>query len=112
MIPLVGALLDAETFEACFLAWIESLSIDIKNEIIAINEKSLRSSHDRKKIASDMLIVVFYDYYCSSLNNERGLYWYCRCIQLLRIVQLRGAKRRSRKMLNYSSTMVLINPGF
>ncbi len=53
----IFALLDAETFESCFLAWIESLSIDIKNEIIAIDGKSLRGSHDRKKQVK-MLHVV------------------------------------------------------
>ncbi len=45
----IFSLLDPETFEACFLAWIESLSIDIKNEIISIDGKSLRGSHDKKK---------------------------------------------------------------
>jgi predicted transposase YbfD/YdcC len=45
----IFSLLDPVTFEACFLAWIESLSIDVKNEIIAIDGKSLRGSHDKKK---------------------------------------------------------------
>jgi predicted transposase YbfD/YdcC len=45
----VFSLLDSETFEACFLAWIESLSIDVKNEIISIDGKSVRGAHDAKK---------------------------------------------------------------
>lgn len=53
----VFSLLEAETFEACFLAWIESLSIDVKNEIISIDGKSLRSSHDRKKQVKMLHIV-------------------------------------------------------
>lgn len=53
----VFSLLDSETFQACFLAWIESLSIDLKNEIISIDGKSLRCSHDTKK-GQKMLHVV------------------------------------------------------
>lgn len=53
----IFALLDSETFEACFLAWIGSLSIDLQNEIISIDGKSLRGSHDRKK-GVKMLHVV------------------------------------------------------
>ena len=53
----VFSLLDSETFESCFLAWIESLSIDVKNEIISIDGKSLRGSHDKKKNVK-MLHVV------------------------------------------------------
>jgi hypothetical protein len=47
----VFSLLDSETFEKCFIDWINSLSIDLKNEIIAIDGKSLRGSHNRKKRA-------------------------------------------------------------
>jgi predicted transposase YbfD/YdcC len=53
----VFSLLDPEKFGACFLAWIESLDIDLKNEIISIDGKSLRGSHDRKK-GVKMLHVV------------------------------------------------------
>jgi len=53
----VFSLLDAETFESCFLVWIASLSIDVINEIISIDGKSLRGSHDRKK-GVKMLHVV------------------------------------------------------
>jgi len=45
----VFSLLDSQVFEACFLAWIESLSIDLQNEIISIDGKSLRGSHNKKK---------------------------------------------------------------
>ena len=45
----VFSMLDAETFESCFRAWIQSLSIDVKNEIISIDGKSLRGSHDSSK---------------------------------------------------------------
>src|ERR1700722_1974227 len=53
----VFSLLDSETFEACFLAWIKSLSIDVKNEIISIDGKSLRGSHDKKKNVKMLHIV-------------------------------------------------------
>lgn len=53
----VFSLLDSKAFEACFLAWIESLSIDVQNEIISIDGKSLRGSHDKKKQVK-MLHVV------------------------------------------------------
>lgn len=45
----VFSFLDPETFEACFLAWIASLSIDLVNEIISIDGKSVRGAHDAKK---------------------------------------------------------------
>ena len=45
----VFSLLDSEVFEECFLAWIESLSIDLQNEIISIDGKSLCGSHNKKK---------------------------------------------------------------
>lgn len=45
----VFSMLDAQTFEMCFLEWIQSLSIDLKNEIISIDGKSLRSSHNNTK---------------------------------------------------------------
>ena len=53
----IFSLLDSESFEACFLAWIESLSIDVKNEFIAIDGKSLRGSHDKKKQVKMLHIV-------------------------------------------------------
>lgn len=45
----VFSLLNPDTFEECFLSWIKSLMIDVDNEIIAIDGKTLRGSHDRKK---------------------------------------------------------------
>jgi len=45
----IFSLLDPETFEACFIAWIKSLSVDILNEIISIDGKSARGSHNAKK---------------------------------------------------------------
>lgn len=45
----VFSLMDPNLFETCFQRWIYSLSVDLKNEIIAIDGKTLRGSHDRKK---------------------------------------------------------------
>ena len=43
----VFSLLDADEFEICFCNWIKSLTLDIKKEIIAIDGKTLRRSHNR-----------------------------------------------------------------
>jgi predicted transposase YbfD/YdcC len=53
----IFSLLDSDKFEECFLAWIKSLSIDLQNEIISIDGKSLRGSHNKKKEVK-MLHVV------------------------------------------------------
>lgn len=45
----VFSLLNPEAFETCFYQWITSLSVDLKNEIIAIDGKTLRCSHNRNK---------------------------------------------------------------
>lgn len=45
----VFSLIDPEEFERCFINWINSLFIDVEREIIAIDGKTLRGSHDRKK---------------------------------------------------------------
>ncbi len=45
----VFSLINPDLFEACFGRWIKSLSIDIKNKVIAIDGKTLRGLHDRKK---------------------------------------------------------------
>lgn len=45
----VFALIDPHEFEECFCAWIASLTIDVTKEIIAIDGKTLRGSHNRKK---------------------------------------------------------------
>lgn len=45
----VFSLIDPIKFEACFSSWISSLSIDVINEIISIDGKTLRGSHNRDK---------------------------------------------------------------
>jgi len=49
----VFALLDAEVFEQCFTAWAHSLPVlmedSIKREIIAVDGKTSRASHNRRK---------------------------------------------------------------
>jgi predicted transposase YbfD/YdcC len=45
----VFSLIDPHEFETCFCAWIASLAIDVSKEIIAIDGKTLRGSHNRKK---------------------------------------------------------------
>lgn len=45
----VFSLIDPDEFETCFIDWINSLFIDIEKEIIAIDGKTLRGSHDRRK---------------------------------------------------------------
>lgn len=43
----VFSLLDPSVFQECFLSWINSLHIDLKKEIIAIDGKTLRGSGDK-----------------------------------------------------------------
>jgi predicted transposase YbfD/YdcC len=45
----VFSLIDPHEFEECFCAWIASLTVDVAKEIIAIDGKTLRGSHNRKK---------------------------------------------------------------
>lgn len=45
----VFSLVNPLSFEACFCQWIQSLAVDVKNEIIAIDGKTLRGSHNRKQ---------------------------------------------------------------
>lgn len=45
----VFALLNPKEFQKCFLAWIESLSIDLKNEIIALDGKKVRGSGNKRQ---------------------------------------------------------------
>ncbi len=40
-------MLDAQAFEHCFCSWIKSLSLNINKEIISIDGKTLRRSHNR-----------------------------------------------------------------
>jgi predicted transposase YbfD/YdcC len=53
----VFSLLDPTEFETHFKAWIDSLNIDILNEIIAIDGKTLRGSHNRKKGQNPLHLV-------------------------------------------------------
>ncbi len=43
----VFAALDAEQFQQCFLAWVQAISDLTQGELIAIDGKTLRRSHDR-----------------------------------------------------------------
>lgn len=43
----VFSILNPQTFQACFAAWIESLDIDLKKEIIAVDGKTLRGSGNK-----------------------------------------------------------------
>ena len=43
----VFALLDAQAFEACFRSWVAAICALIPGEIIAVDGKTLRRSHDR-----------------------------------------------------------------
>lgn len=45
----VFALLEPECFEACFNEWVSSLDIDLKQEIIALDGKTLRGSGNKRK---------------------------------------------------------------
>lgn len=53
----VFSLLDPEEFETCFRNWISSLNINMENEIIAIDGKTLRGSHAKKKGISALHLV-------------------------------------------------------
>ena len=45
----VFSLLDPSAFEACFAQWIDSLDIDLKQEIIALDGKTLRGSGNKRQ---------------------------------------------------------------
>jgi predicted transposase YbfD/YdcC len=45
----VFSMIDSNEFEECFREWVASLSINLEHEIIAIDGKTLRGSHNRKK---------------------------------------------------------------
>lgn len=45
----VFSLINAETFEQCFCEWVASLEVDLSKEIIAIDGKTLRGAHNRRK---------------------------------------------------------------
>lgn len=45
----IFSLIDADEFEECFREWVNSLSINLSKEIVAIDGKTLRGSHNRNK---------------------------------------------------------------
>src|SRR3990167_7382689 len=45
----VFCVLDPKVFEACFMAWISTLTVDIVNEIIAIDGKTARGSSNKRE---------------------------------------------------------------
>ena len=53
----VFSILDPDQFEACFCDWIQSLSVDISSEVIAIDGKTLRGSGNRRKGQKALHIV-------------------------------------------------------
>lgn len=53
----VFSLLSAEEFETCFCNWIRSLSLDLNKEIIAIDGKTLRRSHNSSKNQKPLHLV-------------------------------------------------------
>jgi predicted transposase YbfD/YdcC len=53
----VFSLLQPEAFEACFRAWVETLREVIPGEVVAIDGKTLRRSHDRGKGVAALHLV-------------------------------------------------------
>jgi predicted transposase YbfD/YdcC len=53
----VFMLIDPEAFEACFLAWVSSLSEPVEREVMAIDGKTLRRSFDRRRGQSPLHLV-------------------------------------------------------
>lgn len=53
----VFSILDPDQFESCFCDWIQSLSVDIASEVIAIDGKTLRGSGNRCKGQKALHIV-------------------------------------------------------
>ena len=45
----IFSLINPKTFEKCFIDWVSSLSIDLNNEIISIDGKTLRGSANRRR---------------------------------------------------------------
>jgi len=45
----IFALLDSKVFASCFLSWLNSLNIDVKDQIIAIDGKTVRGSGNKRK---------------------------------------------------------------
>lgn len=53
----VFSLINPKEFEDCFNEWIASLSVDVSKEIIAIDGKTLRGSHNRTKGVKPLHLV-------------------------------------------------------
>lgn len=53
----VFSLIKPEDFEACFQGWIASLSVDVQNEIIAIDGKTVRGSRGGKQWSKGLHLV-------------------------------------------------------
>lgn len=53
----VFSLINPKEFEECFCEWIASLTINVSKEIIAIDGKTLRGSHNRKKGVKPLHLV-------------------------------------------------------
>ncbi len=45
----VFAALDPDRFQACFLSWVQAASVSSENQVVALDGKTLRRSHDRSK---------------------------------------------------------------
>ena len=43
----VFSMLDAEVFERCFMEWVSAVSESVEGDVVAIDGKTLRRSHDR-----------------------------------------------------------------
>lgn len=45
----VFSILDPKEFEKCFNSWLNSFNVDLKKEIIALDEKTLRGSDNKRQ---------------------------------------------------------------
>ena len=59
MTPLAGSLpwLDAEKFEACFVKWVQHLHELTQGQLLAIDGKTVRRSHDRRQKKEPLHLV-------------------------------------------------------
>jgi predicted transposase YbfD/YdcC len=62
----VFALLDAEQFQACFVDWIQAVGQLTKGQVVAVDGKTLRRSHDRRNGKGAIQMV-------SAWASENGL---------------------------------------
>ena len=92
----VFAALDPELFKACFLAWISELRDD-DPEVIAIDGKTSRRSHDRRKGRNPLHLVSAWA--CSFISNSTsGSYSRSGCAS----VQKCAVRIKARKAINIS----------